>query len=123
MGNTVKASLTLVVRAVLAGAGSGYPLHASCRIQYTFGRSCESAKAALANQMRVWEGTDNCPNGGQKCLYHYVSETDRTLVGIHETPIMHYLDDMTYTFVPTSDTTCSVEVSSIETHFPLTLNY
>ena len=89
----------------------------------TFGRSCESAKAALANQMRVWEGTDNCPNGGQKCLYHYVSETDRTLVGIHETPIMHYLDDMTYTFVPTSDTTCSVEVSSIETHFPLTLNY
>ena len=76
----------------------------------TFGRSCDSVKSALANQMRTWATADNCANGGEKCLYHYKSETSTTLVGVHETPVKHYLDDMTFTFTPTSDTTCSAEV-------------
>lgn len=101
------AALLLVLMAFFSSA-SAYPWHASCRVHWTFGVSCSEAKAALKNQMLLWATRDTCPNGGQKCLYKFLTETANTLSGTHETPIKHYIDDISYTFTDAGDK-CNVE--------------
>merc|ERR550534_3295741 len=55
--------------------------------------------------MNLWTTRENCPNGGQKCLYKFLSETGNTLKGTHTTPIKLYVDDIMYTF--TTPETCA----------------
>jgi len=104
---TVSLSLALVLVALCSGV-SAYPWHASCRVTWTFGVACSEAKAALKNQMELWVGRDNCPNGGQKCLYQFLTETDNTLTGTHTTPIKLYIDDISYTFTG-AGSSCTVK--------------
>merc|ERR1711928_191245 len=58
--------------------------------------------------MNLWTTRENCPNGGQKCLYKFLSETGNTLKGTHTTPIKLYVDDIMYTFTDAGDM-CNVE--------------
>merc|ERR1712137_88118 len=53
--------------------------------------------------MNLWTTRENCPNGGQKCLYKFLSETGNTLKGTHTTPIKLYVDDIMYTFTDAGD--------------------
>ena len=43
--------------AVLLYALFPYPLHASCRVEWTVPGTCEAFSAALVRQMRAWEVT------------------------------------------------------------------
>lgn len=91
----------------ILAAGSGfvamnvmaYPFHASCRVDWSFGKSCDAVQAALRNQMEIWKTADNCGTG-QKCLYTFLNFTSTTLTGLHETPVKHYVDDISFTFTP-----------------------
>lgn len=89
-------------------AVSAYPLHASCRVEWTFGKSCQTVQSALINQMKIWE-TDQTCGTGQKCLYTYLSSTPTTLTGTHTTPVKRYVDDVSYTFTPGPGNSCNVQ--------------
>ncbi|KAK3611300.1 hypothetical protein CHS0354_015714 [Potamilus streckersoni] len=89
----------------------GYPLHASCKVEWTFGISCDQVKQRLVSQFEAWKTADNCASGGEKCLYTLKTNTDTMVAGTHETPVHHYIDDVSFTLTP-SGSTCSVSGSS-----------
>ena len=47
--------LLIALGAVLLYALFPYPLHASCRVEWTVPGTCEDFSAALVRQMRAWE--------------------------------------------------------------------
>ena len=49
--------LLIALGAVLLYALFPYPLHASCRVEWTVPGTCETFSAALVRQMRAWEVT------------------------------------------------------------------
>jgi hypothetical protein len=75
------------------------PLHASCKIDWTFHAKCCDINTAIADQMKKWESADNCKGGGERCLYNLTSQTSKLITGTHETPVKHYVDDLSFTFV------------------------
>jgi len=81
----------------------GYPLHASCSIQWTFGENCENMKEGLVKQIELWRTNANCGTG-QKCLYNKISLDGNVLKAIHTTPVRKYIDDLTFTFQTNSKT-------------------
>jgi len=52
----------------------------------------------LIDQISTWTSADNCKNGGEKCLYTLISQTDSKITVTHETPEKHYKDDITFDF-------------------------
>ncbi|XP_061185550.1 uncharacterized protein LOC133193605 [Saccostrea echinata] len=113
--------LVLAVVGVVIGLAVSGPLHASCKIDWTFGISCNDVKTKIKGQISQWTTADNCANGGEKCLYKFVSESGNTLKAKHETPVKHYVDDLTFTFLPSSSTAkCNVQgFSTSETWYAL----
>lgn len=77
----------------------GYPWHASCQADWTFGKPCPEVMSTMVEQMRAWEGEDGCAGGGQKCLYQVVSATGDVVTATHTTPVAHYVDELKFTFV------------------------
>merc|ERR1711860_44289 len=102
--------ISLAVAAVIAFAGCTLadPIHASCTIQWTFGTTCDDVKMKIKSQIATWSTADNCKNGGEKCLYSLVSESGNVIKAKHETPVKHYLDDLTFTLTP-SGSNCNVK--------------
>ncbi|XP_043240564.1 uncharacterized protein LOC122391069 isoform X1 [Amphibalanus amphitrite] len=82
----------------------GYPWHASCQADWTFGKPCQEVMTSIVDQMRAWEGEDGCAAGGEKCLYQLISASGDTVTGTHTTPVSHYVDELTFTFVNGSAT-------------------
>ena len=41
----------------------------------------------------------------------YLSDTETTLEGTHETPVKHYIDDLKFTFQANGVGSCNVQVS------------
>ncbi|XP_072013179.1 uncharacterized protein [Amphiura filiformis] len=78
-----------------------YPLHASCRVEWTFGVDCTEVAARLVNQIDLWTGPENCEGGGEKCLYKVTSQSKRRLRGTHTTPVSFYVDNFSFRFRPT----------------------
>lgn len=96
-----------------------FPLHASCAVEWTFKTECTSVNTALVNQINLWKGDDNCKAGGQKCLYELKSHTDAEIKATHETPVKHYVDDLTFAFSQ-EDSICHVKgYSRSETWYAL----
>merc|ERR1712168_1651298 len=77
----------LFVAAALIAFASCMPLHASCKIKWSFGMSCNDVKQKIVNQVEMWKTADGCKNGGEKCLYKMVSNTGNKLTITHETPV------------------------------------
>ncbi|KAL3831473.1 hypothetical protein ACJMK2_023217 [Sinanodonta woodiana] len=100
------AKLLLTV-AVISSINAG-PLHASCRIKWIFGIPCSDVKQKIVNQFEAWKGPENCKSGGEKCLYTLTSQSDTEIKGIHETPVKHYKDDLTFTLKSSGDI-CNVD--------------
>ncbi|XP_062567882.1 uncharacterized protein LOC134230118 [Saccostrea cucullata] len=113
--------LFVAVLGVIIGLAVSGPLHASCKIDWTFGTSCDDVKSKIKGQISQWTTADNCANGGEKCLYKFTSESGNTLKAKHETPVKHYVDDLTFTFMPASSTAkCNVQgFSTSETWYAL----
>ncbi|XP_071479354.1 uncharacterized protein [Diadema antillarum] len=73
-----------------------YPLHASCKIDWTFDVNCSVVGETLVKQMKIWETEANCQNGGEKCLYAVTYQNDTYINGTHMTPVKHYVDDISF---------------------------
>jgi len=89
----------------VAPASTGDLLHASCSVKWTLSESCASTQTKIVDQMNLWDnedcGTkpgDESPHG-QKCLYKHTGSDGLITYGTHTTPIMRYVDDLTFTFV------------------------
>lgn len=103
-----------------------YPWHASCVINWTIPKSCDSFKQQIVKQIEQWEGTEcpgtsaSCPSlpCGQRCLYNLTSvsvsdqDQDVTIVATHQTPKHRFIDDLTFVLTKDSDSQCSVEATS-----------
>ncbi|XP_033762420.1 uncharacterized protein LOC117343961 [Pecten maximus] len=87
----------------LIGTSVGFlvngPAHASCKATWTFGKSCDTILSSLLSQVQAWSGPDNCRSGptNEKCLYVLKSNSGGVLKLTHETPLKHYIDDITFT--------------------------
>ncbi|CAM9795860.1 unnamed protein product [Choristocarpus tenellus] len=69
------------------------PLHASCKVSWTFVDDCETVSKGLVSAAEGMSGFDNC-NGGNKCGYSIGSVTHGGVDFVHETSVAHYLDDI-----------------------------
>ncbi|XP_046638508.1 uncharacterized protein LOC124316548 isoform X1 [Daphnia pulicaria] len=105
-------------------AVSSYPLHASCRVDWTFGKPCDVVQTALVNQMQKWNmDTQNLCGSGQKCLYEFLTSSPTKVTGTHTTPVKRYVDDVSYTFTPAADNSCSVQGFSTSQTWYAVLDY
>lgn len=87
------------------------PIHASCKVDWTWpANSCSDINQKIVNQINSWSTDENCQNGGEKCLYKLVSQSATVIKATHETPVKHYVDDLTFTFKPLTSQSCAVNV-------------
>ncbi|XP_053374569.1 uncharacterized protein LOC128547029 [Mercenaria mercenaria] len=102
---------TLILAGIvsLMSYAEGYPIHASCKIQWNFPSvTCADFGSRIVAQAKKWETADNCANGGEKCLYKVSSQSVTEIKGTHETPVKHYVDDLTFTMKP-AGSGCTVD--------------
>lgn len=92
----------LLVAAVFIAASLGlfsaffpYPSHASCRVNWVFGKSCTTVKTKLIEQMKAWEH-DDC-SAKQQCGYEYLGEDGNVIRGLHRTPLLKFEDKLNFT--------------------------
>ncbi|XP_070566693.1 uncharacterized protein [Ptychodera flava] len=98
----------LIFGCVVLGYGFQNPLHASCKVDWTFGISCKEVNTRIVNQMKKWKGPENCEGGGEKCLYEVIFSNATYIKGTHTTPVKKYVDTFTFTFV-NANLTCKAE--------------
>merc|ERR1712002_263938 len=107
----------LSVGVVFAAAAPRDLLHASCSVKWTLSLSCDSVQEQIVNQMILWDNEDCGTKPGdtspheQKCLYKHTGNEGLVTYGTHTTPIHRYVDDLTFTFIP-SETGCLVDAFS-----------
>ncbi|XP_077991471.1 uncharacterized protein LOC144445700 [Glandiceps talaboti] len=111
-----------VFTVVLIGFGASYPLHASCKLHWTFGTQCQEINTKLMDQMKKWEGPDNCKQGGEKCLYKVLSSNSTYITATHTTPVKMYVDTQTYSFKQ-SGQLCIVQAYSSSNTWYAVLDY
>ena len=93
--------LLSIITGICIAMTSSYPFHASCQIKWDFSiTSCDVVRSKLVQQIQKWKGRDNCEQGGEKCLYHLVSNTPSQVTATHTTPKKEYVDSLTMTFAP-----------------------
>ena len=79
---------------------SSYPFHASCQLQWSFpSASCDAVRIKLIQQIKKWNGPDNCQQGGEKCLYELSASSLTNIVATHTTPKKKYVDTLKMQFV------------------------
>ncbi|XP_074659646.1 uncharacterized protein LOC141912300 [Tubulanus polymorphus] len=117
----VKSLIFVCSVAALFGAGAeglffgkfGMPLHASCKIAWTFGENCGVIHGKILAQIDAWKTADNCANGGEKCLYILKIASDSEIKASHLTPVAKYSDSLSFKFQASEDgKSCSVEAYS-----------
>ena len=86
------------------------PLHAQCKVTWTWpNTACSVPMGAIVDQINKWTSEDNCKNGGEKCLYTLKDHSSTMIKATHETPVKHYVDDLTFTVLK-NDGTCQIKV-------------
>ena len=89
------------------------PLHAQCNVDWSWPTTpCKTIQDKLLNQISIWTSDDNCKNGGEKCLYKLIGQNETVIRATHETPVKHYVDDLTFKFSANGQQ-CSVNVRFI----------
>ena len=98
--------------------GVSAPIHAQCSVTWKWpGVKCLQVQEAITTQMKKWESDEGCKDGSnEKCLYKIISQDLGLIKGTHETPIKHYIDDVSFIFVD-DGSQCSVEVIEIYKQF------
>merc|ERR1711935_296738 len=112
----------LIIFSALIVLASAYPkdlLHAECSVKWTLSSDCERTQKKVVDQMYLWDNEDcetqpgdSAPHG-QKCLYKHTGSDGLTTTGTHTTPIHRYVDDLTFEFIPQSNSGCLVDANSI----------
>lgn len=118
--------LLLLIASICIGSSYSFeifggPLHASCKIEWNIGHSCERTVDKIKSQIATWGEDFDCKQG-EKCLYKLVSSDGKTLKATHETPAEHYVDDLTFTFTP-SGSQCQVHGFSTSETWYAVLDY
>merc|ERR1711997_413269 len=77
-----------------------YPIHASCKLDWTFSESCSEVFTKIVDQITVWDveicpvTAENCDKlpCGQQCLYKLTGGgTQYTMItGTHTTPVSKF---------------------------------
>ncbi|XP_071102778.1 uncharacterized protein [Haliotis cracherodii] len=111
-----------VICLVVATEGFLGPIHASCKVNWTFSLPCMNVSRAIVKQIGTWEGDAGCANGGEKCFYKLVSSTATQVKATHETPEKHYVDDLTFTFSQATNV-CNVNGYSTSETWYAVLDY
>ncbi len=106
----------------------GGPLHASCKLTWTFPKdSCSTVSSSLinaANGMGKQSGwQEACGTSSEKCGYELKADGAGKLSGTHTTPVKEYIDDLTFTLTDTSDGGCTVSGYSTSEVFYAVLDY
>ncbi len=65
-------------------------------------QSCDAVNAAILNSFSALSGLANC-GSGEICGYSLKSSNAAVITGTHETPVAHYLDDLTFAFTSDSE--------------------
>ncbi|EDV24524.1 expressed hypothetical protein [Trichoplax adhaerens] len=99
--------------------------HASCKITWQFNEDCDTIRNAIVNQIHNWTSDTNCQYGGEKCLYHLISETPKMVVAYHVTPKAHYRDNLKFLFIkdPGDGVQCEVQGFSASEIFYAILDF
>merc|ERR1712110_1017793 len=92
-----------------------YPLHASCKLDWTFSESCTDVFSKIEDQINLWD-VEICPVTaadcdklpcGQLCLYKLTGSTEATeITATHTTPVSKWGMRDIITYIPT----CAVQV-------------
>ncbi|XP_064647616.1 uncharacterized protein LOC135500237 [Lineus longissimus] len=110
-----------VVLLIVAGSYAG-PLHASCKVKWTFNQACEDVQKTVVSQINKMQGPDGCEGGGEKCRYKLVSNEGNVVKATHTTPVKEYVDDLSFTFAG-QDKTCSCDGYSTSETWYAVLDY
>lgn len=108
--------LLLVTVIIIAGslglfsAFFPYPSHASCRVDWVFGKSCSTVKSTLISQIKKWSHNDCSLK--QQCNYEYLGEDGNAIRGFHVTPWISFVDRFNFTFTDGDDALCHVQAIS-----------
>ncbi|XP_027020051.1 uncharacterized protein LOC113654230 [Tachysurus fulvidraco] len=104
---SVMGVLLLGVGGLLSVLAAG-PLHAHCSVTWTVDIPCFDASSLLVNQIKEWT-TDHCPLKSQKCLFSLTSVIGDDIIATHTTPVMRFIDDITFNFSSTSSDSCEIK--------------
>jgi hypothetical protein len=73
-------------------------MHASCELTATFANNTATEVISkLETAALSMSGFDDC-GGGEYCGYNVSSTSADAIIGTHETPVAHYVDDWSFTF-------------------------
>ncbi|KAK6166521.1 hypothetical protein SNE40_023187 [Patella caerulea] len=102
--------LTLSALLVLCAASCVFcgPFHASCSVVWNSNGNCDYFHTKIVNQIKAWNGTSGCANGGEKCRYSLVSQSRYQINATHKNANTHYKDDLNFNFFQISYS-CSIK--------------
>eukprot|EP00117_Sycon_ciliatum_P043635 scpid96995/ scgid31572/ len=108
------AAVILCYFSLQLGYTFGIPLHASCKVLYTFNLPCKQVSTSLLRAAESLKGPDGCKPGGEKCNYQVVFSNDTMLTGTHTTPVKHFVDEFSFVLSNPVGTTdrCIVDAKS-----------
>eukprot|EP00003_Mantamonas_plastica_P018890 TRINITY_DN3081_c0_g2_i2.p3 TRINITY_DN3081_c0_g2~~TRINITY_DN3081_c0_g2_i2.p3 ORF type:complete len:166 (+),score=58.18 TRINITY_DN3081_c0_g2_i2:889-1386(+) len=104
--------------------GFGGPLHASCKLTWTFPNdNCANVTGMIVGQIQAMSGS-NCGTS-EKCNYVLKSNSNGVIKAVHSTPVKHYKDDLTITAVNwgSNDAHCDLDGFSTSETWYAVLDY
>ncbi|KAK7153604.1 hypothetical protein R3I94_007101 [Phoxinus phoxinus] len=107
---SVLAALALGI-GILCALAAG-PLHAQCAVEWKLDITCFDVSSLLVNQIKEWS-TETCHGKSQRCLYSLVSVNTEDITATHTTPVMRFVDDITFNLSSPDPDTCDVQGRSI----------
>lgn len=103
--------LLIVGVGVLCALAAG-PLHAQCTVEWEIGIPCFDVSSLLVNQIKEWS-TASCPGKSQRCLYSLISVNAEDITATHTTPVMRFVDDITFNLSSPHPDACDVQGRSV----------
>ncbi|KAA0716144.1 hypothetical protein E1301_Tti015854 [Triplophysa tibetana] len=108
----VSALVLLILGVGILCALAAGPLHAQCAVEWKIGISCFDVSALLVNQMKEWS-TETCPGTSQRCRYSLTTVNADDITATHTTPVMRFVDDLTFNLSSPHPDTCDVQGRSV----------
>ncbi|XP_056611029.1 uncharacterized protein LOC130427524 isoform X1 [Triplophysa dalaica] len=137
----VSALVLLIVGVGILSALAAGPLHAQCAVEWYVNRNkhkradnnsasqirvrldtllscrnigipCFDVSALLVNQIKEWS-TETCTGTSQRCRYSLTTVNADDITATHTTPVMRFVDDLTFNLSSPHPDTCDVQGRSV----------